>query len=1162
MKLKYFSWIAIALLLFVGVASAQETTGGLQGTVKDPSGAIVPQAKVVITGDALVGAKDVSTDAGGYYRFSNLPPGTYAITVTAKGFNTVKREGLILEVGHLPSVDITLELGSSQTVVEVTAAAPMIDTTTSRTMTNVTEDVLDTVPHGESFQSVIQFAPSARNEPLQGGMGSGFSGTGGCSPSGCSNGGTAGYQIGGAADSENGYLVEGQDTANLIGGYSHTNVPFAFIEEVQVKTSGIEAENGGALGGVVNVIMRKGSNSWHGGIDVQYNSSGMNAGEPNFPRYDPAANSTPTSWGYLDPTYQQYNPIKDGTKDFFPGFTVGGPILKNRIWFFAGFDPELNKLARTVDFEQTQGLGNLTFDQNTQTYYTTARLDASVTSKLRLFTSWLYQYQRQSGENLPFADSKQGYDNVSAGSPPSAFAHGIGFGAPNQTLNVGADWTISQRVVASTRFGYYFENYGNFGYPEGGTTFIFGDTGTGQFEACTPQPCTPSVPLPASLQQSNGYVSAANNISTTVRNANKRTQFNEDVAWYKSGWWGTHNFKFGYQLNQLTNDLSQRWNQPTVQIYPGTSTPYGAASPTGTANCQAWVTLYGACQGLYGVATLYDYGDGGYALSRNHGFFAQDNWTVGHGVTINAGLRIEHEYLPAEDQPSGSINKPINFGWGDKIAPRLGAAWDVFRDGRMKVFGGYGVFNDIMKLNLAISSFGGEYWQNCAYALNTSDLSTIVPAYDNQNPGRYCSGPAASSQGNFAGGMTPAGLSFLENQNFRTFPTTCSTCTATEEGVAPDVKPYRQHESSLGADYRLSKVYALEGRWDRRRLDHAIEDSAIFNPVTGSETFVVVNPGQGVNKTFDGFYNFLYGVPSGCAGATPGCPPNNIPAQRNYDGLEIRLTKAYSSHWTAMFSYTYSRAWGNYSGLTNTNFGDAEGGRNSPNNGRAFDEPFFSWDSYGQSSSGLMPTDRPNAFKGWTYYDLNEGTRFKTDIGLFAYAYSGAPSTSMEDVGYAFNGFPAPSFPTLVVGGGKWVNVSQDPGTGAITVGNPFTYRTPWFTQADLSIGQTFKFHENMSLRFYANATNVFDSRTTTAYFPYITSWYAQNYLTPNGQTLFNGPSFYYTVEHPYNLSAAMNSSLSNAVEPGGPITVNSQYGKPFLFQIGRNIRLGLRFTF
>ncbi len=1164
MKNKWLVLILVFVLCeaFSSSAFAQETTGGLQGTVKDPSGAVVPHAQVVVTGTSLVGSKEISTDGSGYYRFANLPPGSYIVTVTATGFRTLKREGIVIEVGHLPSVDLTLEVGTASEIVEVSSAALQIDTTTSRSMTNVTEDVIRLIPHGESFQSVIQFAPSARNEPLMGGNAyNNFAGTGGCSPTGCSNGGTAGYQVGGASDSENGYLVEGQDTANNIGGYSHTNVPFDFIDEVQVKSSGIEAEHGGALGGVANVVMKKGSNKFHGSVFAQYNASGMNGAPNDYSRYEPSSNGTATSWGATDPTYQQYNPKKDSTKDFLPGFALGGPIKSDRLWFFAGFNPQLTKFHRTVDFS-SQGLGNLNFDQNQQTYYTNARLDAVVTKNIRLYASWLYQYQRESGEVLPRADSTTGMFNVSSTIPPFAFAHALGFGAPNSTTNVGADFTITPRLIATTRFGYFFENYRDFGFPTGGTIFIFQTSGIGADDAA-------GNPLPASLQQGAGFFNVANNINTTVRNANHHIQFNQDLAFSKSGWWGTHNFKFGYQLNQLSNSIYQRWNEPAVNLFVGTGSPYAPQGPVGQNACAA---TYGethplipvkGCFGQFGWAQVQDYGSGGYALSRNHGFFIQDSWTLGHGLTINAGLRIEKENLPAENQPSGAPSNPIHFGWGDKIAPRLGAAWDVFKNAKLKVFGGYGVFNDIMKLNLAISSFGGQYWQNCAYALDTSDLTTIIPAFD--SAGRYCSGPDASSQANWTGGTTPAGLTFLENQNFRTFPTTCATCTSTQEGVAPGLKPYRQHESVLGTDYQLSKNLALEARWDRRRLDHAIEDAAIFNPNIG-ETFVIINPGQGTARTFDGFYNFLYGVSSGCtASTTPSCP-DNIPAQRNYDGVEVRLTKAYTNHWAGMFSYTYSRLWGNYSGLTSTDLGDAGGGRNSPNNSRAFDEPFFSWAANGKSASGLLPTDRPHAFKGWTYYTVNEGRHNATDFGLFSYLYSGTAQNSYLDVGFAFPG----AFPTLVAGRGKWIDITQNPATGAITVGSPRTFRTPWYAQSDLSVGHSYKLNETKNIRFSVTFTNLFNRRATTADYSQMDSNFSSQFIAPGGHPIFDGAAFYSAAEHPYDLAPLLNSaptsplcpSTSNPTGVCGPITVNSQYGKPYLFQLSRNIRLGLRFTF
>src|SRR6202011_4966415 len=180
-RLSFFLSIVTFVILFSSGAVAQETTGGLQGAVKDPSGASVPGAKVVVTGSGLVGDKQAQTDSAGYYRFANLPPGTYVITVTAKGFRAVRREGVVLEVGHLPTIDFTLEVGSAAETIEVSAAAPVIDVTTTQNLTNVTEDVLQQVPHGYSFQSVIQFAPMARNEPLAGYSvnGTGTGGTGG-----------------------------------------------------------------------------------------------------------------------------------------------------------------------------------------------------------------------------------------------------------------------------------------------------------------------------------------------------------------------------------------------------------------------------------------------------------------------------------------------------------------------------------------------------------------------------------------------------------------------------------------------------------------------------------------------------------------------------------------------------------------------------------------------------------------------------------------------------------------------------------------------------------------------------------------------------------------------------------------------------------------------
>lgn len=235
----------LGLILFTltlsSPAGAQEVTASLQGTVKDTSGGTLANAAVTLTGDKLIGEKKVITDGSGYYRFVNLPPGTYTINVRNAGFTDLKREGIELNVGRIPTIDITLSVGSEQTIVEVNTGEPQIDVTSSRTQTTVTSDEIQYAPRGQSYQSVLAFVPGARNEPLQGG-----------------------FQIDGGATAENSYLVNGMETGSMVTGKSVANVPFEFIKEVQVKTGGIEAENGGALGGVVNVIAQSGTNNWHG----------------------------------------------------------------------------------------------------------------------------------------------------------------------------------------------------------------------------------------------------------------------------------------------------------------------------------------------------------------------------------------------------------------------------------------------------------------------------------------------------------------------------------------------------------------------------------------------------------------------------------------------------------------------------------------------------------------------------------------------------------------------------------------------------------------------------------------------------------------------------------------------------------------------------------
>jgi hypothetical protein len=501
---------------------------------------------------------------------------------------------------------------------------------------------------------------------------------------------------------------------------------------------------------------------------------------------------------------------------------------------------------------------------------------------------------------------------------------------------------------------------------------------------------------------------------------------------------------------------------------------------------------------------------------------------------------------------------------------------------------------------VAISSFGGQFWNDCIYTLDTSALNTL----NLNTAGRFCVGTSATDTATgavWSGGSAPAGMTFIENVNNRTFPTTCSNCQLTSTAVTPGLKPFSQHESSMGIAYQLSKTLALEARYDRRRLDHAIEDSSIFS--NGNETFVIGNPGQGVEKTFDSFYNYLYQptptngfqqnniLPGNTACLPADCVPQHmIPAARSYDGLELRLTKAPSRHLAGMFSYTYSKLRGNYTGLTSSDISDGQqGGRSSPNNSRAFDEPYFQYNAFGGSSSGLLPTDRPNTFKGYGYYELSWLKKFSTNFGVFQYLYQGSPMTSYLDTGANSGG----AWAIQAWDRGKWVDASQDPTSGVVSISAPRTRRTPWYIQTDFSISQKVKITESKELSFFANANNLFNQRSVTVYNQDITSLdnsARAQYLTipttnpdpsiivldPNPgphNPIFpcsrgtvaddqcyigNGSMFYAAAMRPYDVQALMNdrrgSGLSSAV--------NTAYGRPYYFQLARQIRIGAKFTF
>ena len=430
----------------------------------------------------------------------------------------------------------------------------------------------------------------------------------------------------GGSDSENSYLVEGQETANLIGGYSHTNVPFDFIQEVQIKSSGIEAEHGGALGGVVNVVMKKGSNAYHGSFSRNSKTTPWMAHRLPAPATIRLERNQQRGASLIPATRTISRQAEDQRcfpRVHFRRTDVEGQGVRSSS---ASIQSGRTRSVH-VNYGPTNG-GVTPFSQNTQTYYTTARIDASCHQKIRVFGSWLYQYQRQTGRSPAvstihhrvFFNPITGCFGLSsshltppyqclrtAGIPAYGLLSHLGYSAPNSTTNVGADFTITPHIVATTRFGYYFENYHDFGFRPPAQSYNWAVGSIGGTD-------TNGTPLPAALQQSNNYFNSPFNQNYTLRNANKAIQFDADLAWFKSGWKGTHNFKFGYQLNRLSNDLASTGTArlPNFSLgtaEQGTEPLSSPATPPAQQIALPFVAKHGStCQGKYGYADVYDFG--------------------------------------------------------------------------------------------------------------------------------------------------------------------------------------------------------------------------------------------------------------------------------------------------------------------------------------------------------------------------------------------------------------------------------------------------------------------------------------------------------------------------------------------------------------------------
>lgn len=1124
-SIAFLSSVLLIVFCFSAIIFAQETTGEIQGTTKDATGAVVPNVTINIRGVDVGFTRSITTDAEGYYRARQIPPGIYNLeTVASSGFAVQTRNNVQVVLGQAATIDF--ELGTTVgATVDVTAdtGSETVDTTDSKVQESITAREIDVLPKGTSFSSLLRTTTAVRPEPLSGQ-----------------------FSINGATGPENSFVVDGQEVNNFRTGVLNGNndIPYQSVQEVQVKSSGFEAEFGGATGGVINVATKSGTNQFRGEFGTQFGTQRLNAG-PRSVLTNTFVGVTAGSIG-RDQQFTEYlQQNRDSGTDFFPTASLGGPIIKDKFWFYGIYSPRIFNTTRTTNFVQgfdgytprnaagvqTGYAGRVPTNfcnpslitatpntplcrvgaETTQTAtakqtneYGFIKLDATPTNTLRISSSFTYNPIVQEGLLL-------GGTTV-IGSPNQGNFGSVGYlqgadlaarqgGRQNSNnFRIEGNYTPNSKLVTTLRYtrGFLNEKLGSYFIPQE-PRFRCRSAATPAIQALSGCP-------------SNGYQSTLNNFQTAV-DASVRTTVDADASYLLSNFGGRHEFKGGYQFNRISNvvDAGYRdqgvvnlyYNQPNVNLL----NCGGFAVPNPVANQPA---------NSIGSGCIVRFGTRGEASNRNQAIYVQDKWQPINRLTFNLGVRIEQEDLPAFNGEETNLK----FSFKDKFAPRIGVAYDLTGDGKTKVSAFFGRFYDRLKFELPRGSFGGDFYRVDFFNITADnprfDFYTIQNVIGNFNDpiGGSCAPggiPVAS------GRRTRCQVDYRVPSNLPNL--VLSSGAPLQPGaVDPDLRPFRQTEVNVEFQREVLRSSVIKARYLFRNVDDAVEDAGFLTP-DGSEFYIIANPGKGLHAQRARELGFQ----------------RLVEPQRRYDALQIEYDSRFVENLSLNVNYVFSRLYGNYSGLANSD----EGGRLSPGVNRLFDLPFVGFTAAGNPDNGRLPLDRPHVFKAsgtYTFDNYFGNKAHSTDLSFFTTVQSGTPQTTFTDI----FGIPIP------------LTVRGDLG------------RTERFTQTDLNLQHRYRFGADERFAIVAdfNVINVFNENnvlgiSTTQENASLYLLDASEVAPATSTNVFRDAVNILTSRGVLNELRASQGTLQT-----NPENFNEAFQLPNLFQAPRSVRFGFRFIF
>lgn len=1043
----------LALALSLATLANAAVTGEIKGKVVDDAGKPLAGVTVVVTSPALQGEQAELTDVDGYYLITQLPPGTYIVRMFYEAVAKARFERQNVIVSGNQTVMVNGRIRTKEAKVEtftITERAPAVDVGTTNVGTTLTPEVVQNIPTGRNYEGVLALTPGARGDYT----GMGFSGSTGL---------------------ENSYLIDGVNTTGAYLGSVTANLPIDFAQEVQVLSGGYNAEWGRATGGLVNIITKTGSNEFHGSA---WMFTGTRLGDP---RTVERLNQALTRDVYNSRACSaQFRSLSDGGASsgglcIDLGVDAGGPIVKDKLWFYVAFMPQISwqkwRRGFRMVVEDAENPGEPAYDPSKLGSCPSYLKDRNLCTgkpapylmrdigKSPMYSRMAQTYNFQT--KLTFRASPDHDLNLMVFGAPSPKAGGLDPAAyvgqldgtridqENTSYDISLRYLgkfLSRKLQVEGSLGYHYEKAAE--YPREAdlarvrhapvrTLSEYNLPGQTEFplQCADPDSTDGYVPCPIQNFGTGGY--GFYNQYT----ANRINFLLKVTGYFRAA--GHHAVKIGYdpQATYLTHKkaytgayfyeerLPSRTSGGRLRTVRGFNQPpvNGACPSNALAQVPFWnVDLEG---NEFEDQTCIMPSMTNKVHTIEHHAFVQDQWSILPNLTVNAGVRWEGFQIYGADNFKGleSMNN-----W----APRVGLVYDPTGQGKSKIYGSYGRFYESVPLDINERAFSieggiGEYFY----------FPTAQAMYD------ACGTPNVMNPS--AAGCKPSNHLTAPGNNgiYRT-----SVNTAMTEAL-PGLKAQSSDEIVVGFQYEVVTDLVVGASYHKRWLGNVMEDVSpdyavhyfIGNPGVAPSTTKIENEiAQLQGKTDPESLARLSELRGTLAAyKAMGKFPK---AKRDYNAFDITAAKRFSKSWYLNASYIYSRSIGNYPGLyQDTN------GQSDPNITSAFDNKDLLLNMRGPLPQDARHSILVTGYKSWKLF--SSGTLV---TGLTVRAQEGYPINVIGP--YPFYGDEEVFILPRGAGG-----------------------RTPWNYSIDLALRYQQKLSKTMTLAISVDLFNLFDLHQITA---------------------------------------------------------------------------------